>query len=256
LLEAELFGDEPAGQRRGLLRAAAGGTLVLKHIEGLPRTVQLRLLNFLQERPGAGDPGSGDNGHEGLDVRIISTTTMSVTRLMKSGRLAAELLQRLSDVRIELPPLREHPEDIPVLAAYFVSRYTRPGERRKEIAPAVMDRLLRHEWPGNVRELEVALERACLTASGPNIEPEDLSLKPLPRRSALISRAVDLNRPLPELVRDLTEEVEKKYLFGALQKTRGNIGRCARLCGLSRRSISAKLAQYHIDKRRFKRADD
>src|SRR5207245_724905 len=152
----------------------------------------------------------------------------------------------LNVVKIELPPLRARLDDIPLLATHFAGSYT-PAAEPRVFTPAAMDRLLRHAWPGNVRELQRVIERACVTAPGPLIEAEHLLFED-PRWSGPV-RSLDLSRPLPQLLREMTETLEKKYLLRALKKTRGNIGRCAWLCGLSRRSISAKLAEYHIDKR-------
>jgi DNA-binding NtrC family response regulator len=131
-------------------------------------------------------------------------------------------------------------------------------ERRFEprpIAPEAMERLLAHHWPGNIRELENALERACVIARGPSIQPGDLPPEVLTPRAESGGRAADINRPLPDVLREATVELEKQYLRRALKKTRGNINRCAQISGLSRRSISAKLAEYHIDKDVFKRED-
>jgi DNA-binding NtrC family response regulator len=256
MLQRQLFGSG-ANQGRGSLAPQQGyfeqsahGTLVLKEIGELPAALQKQLAEFL-----VAASQEGPNGDPLPDARLIATTRRSLARLVKRGWFREDLYQGLAAVKIRLPPLRNRPEDIPHLAAYFVANYARTGEPRKAIAPAAMDRLLRHTWPLNVRELETVLERACITARGPTIEADDLVFAAPPAPTMSTGRLVDLNRPLPELLREITTEVEKKYLLRALKKVRGNIGRCARLCGLSRRSISAKLAEYHIDKNVFKKAD-
>ena len=114
-----------------------------------------------------------------------------------------------------------------------------------------MEKLLNHTWPGNIRELENAIERACVTAREASIHPEDLPLEVLHVRSNEGAQ-VDLSKPLPDLLREVTLDLERRYLTRAMKKSRGNVGRCAKICGLSRRSISAKLAEYNIKKESFK----
>ena len=115
-----------------------------------------------------------------------------------------------------------------------------------------MEKLLKHGWPGNIRELENAIEHACVTTRGTAILPEDLSGGGSGARGGQSPVPIDLSRPLPDLLRDLTATVERQYLMRALKKSRGNVGRCARICGMSRRSVSAKLAEYNIKKEPFK----
>ncbi len=115
-----------------------------------------------------------------------------------------------------------------------------------------MERLLQHPWPGNIRELENAIERACVTARGPSITPDDLPLDVLRPRRLGDGQTVDLGRPLKDVLADATARLEKRYLRAALRKCRGSILKCAKVSGLSRRSISAKLAEYGIDKGEFK----
>jgi DNA-binding NtrC family response regulator len=256
LLESELFGHEKGAfttaiaQRKGRFEQANGGTLFLDEVGDIPLSMQVKLLRVLQER--RFERVGGSTSIE-VDVRVIAATNRSLPRLIKEGKFREDLYFRLNVVQIDLPPLRDRMEDVPLLATHFAAKYARPGAPPKGIAPAAMERLLAHSWPGNIRELENAIERACVTARGPNIEEGDLPatvLKPQQRSSGL---SVDLSRPLADQVREMTAELERSYLLRALKKTHGNVGRCAKLAGLSRRSISAKLAEYHIDKDKFKR---
>ncbi len=255
LLESELFGHEKGSYtgadrlRRGRFELAHGGTLFLDEVGDIPQPMQIKLLRVLQERC-----FERIGGTESLqaDVRFIAATNRSLKRLVRKGEFREDLYYRLNVVRFQVPPLRERPEDVPLLATHFVSRYARPGEGVKAISAEAMERLLGYSWPGNVRQLENAIERACVTAHGALILPEDLPPELRPKTLTSPNQKIDLKKPLPDLLRELTIEVEKQYLRKALQQTRGNIGRCARLCGLSRRSISAKLAEYQIDKEQFK----
>jgi DNA-binding NtrC family response regulator len=111
-----------------------------------------------------------------------------------------------------------------------------------------MEVLLRQHWPGNIRQLENVMERACVTCPGPVIEPEHYPPELTQPASARSGFKVDLTRPLPELLREVTADVEKRYIRKALVKTRGNVSRCAKICGLSRRSITSKIAEYGIDR--------
>jgi DNA-binding NtrC family response regulator len=256
LLESELFGHEKgsftgaAGQRTGRFEIANGGTLFLDEVGDVPAMMQVKLLRVLQER--AFERVGGTKPIE-VDVRVIAATNRSLARLVRRGEFREDLYYRLNVVKIDLPPLRDRPEDIPLLAGHFATRYARHGEPPRTIAPEAMEKLLQHAWPGNIRELENAIERACVTARGPAIQPDDLPLELLNSRKGIVARLnIDLSRHLPDLVREKTVELEKEYLRRALKKCRGNIGRVAKISGLSRRSISTKLAEYQIDKKEFK----
>jgi DNA-binding NtrC family response regulator len=256
LLESELFGHEKGSftsaiaQRRGRFEQAHGGTLFLDEVGDIPSAMQVKLLRVLQER--RFERVGGTTSIE-VDVRVIAATNRSLVRMVKQGKFREDLYYRLNVVKIELPPLRERSEDVPLLATHFAKKYARSGEPPRNISPAAMEKLLQHTWPGNIRELENAVERACVTAHGDKIEPADLPPEVLAPHASAPAYKIDLSRPLPDLLREATVELEKQYLRKALKKSRGNVGRCAKICGLSRRSISAKLAEYQINKDEFKR---
>jgi two-component system response regulator AtoC len=255
LLESELFGHEKGAftsainQRKGRFEQADGGTIFLDEVGDVPAPMQAKLLRVLQERC---FERVGGGKSIPVDVRVIAATNRRLQRLVKKGTFREDLYYRLNVVKIELPPLRERPEDIPLLAAHFAARYARPGEPPKAISPEAMEKLLAHRWPGNIRELENAMERACVTAHEATIQVSDLPAEVLVPAPASPIRSIDLSRPLTELLREATAELEKQYLTKALKRALGNVGRCAKLSGLSRRSISAKLAEYGIDKKLFK----
>jgi DNA-binding NtrC family response regulator len=187
-----------------------------------------------------------------VDVRVIAATNKDLARLVRKRRFREDLYYRLNVIRIELPPLRDRPEDIPLLADHFAAKYARPGQPSKPITAEAMEALARHDWPGNVRELENALERASVTARGPRITPTDLPPEVLQAPARPVTVPLDLTRPLAEVLKATVCDVERQYIERALRKSNGHVGRCARICGLSRRSISTKLAAYQIDKDRFK----
>jgi two-component system, NtrC family, response regulator AtoC len=258
LLESELFGHEKGaftsavGQRQGRFELAHGGTIFLDEVGDVPAPMQSKLLRVLQER--RFERVGGTQSIE-VDVRVLAATNRSLTRLVRQGTFREDLYYRLNVVKIDLPPLRDRPEDIPLLAMHFSEKYARAGEAPKQISPAAMEALLHYRWPGNIRELENAIERACVTASGEMILPENLPSEILaPATATKMPFHIDLSRPLPELLQETIVNLERQYIRKALKKTRGNVGRCARICGLSRRSITSKIADYKIDKTAFKEA--
>src|SRR5262249_44913978 len=191
----------------------------------------------------------------------------SLQKLVRHGTFREDLFYRLNVVKIDLPPLRDRPEDIPLLATHFAEKYSlanplqhghkdanmtaadfaQKGARPpKQISPAAMQVLLSYRWPGNVRELENAIERACVTSRDSFIEPENLPPEVTNPPAPKMPFHVDLDRPLPSLLREAAASIEQQYIRKALKKTRGNVGRCARICGLSRRSITAKITEYKI----------
>jgi DNA-binding NtrC family response regulator len=254
LLESELFGHEKGAftgavsQRKGRFELAHQGTLFLDEIGDVPPSMQARLLRVLQERQ---FERVGGTETIQVDVRIVAATNRPLQQMVRKGAFREDLFYRVNVVKIDLPPLRERLEDIPLLADHFAARFVRPGERARAFSPRALDLLLGYTWPGNIRELENVVQRACLTTRGDCIEPENL-----PRElsnPALEKRpmTVDLSKPLPDLIREAVAAVEAQYLRKALKKVRGHVGKCARLCGCSRRSITAKLAEYGIDRREF-----
>ncbi len=255
LLESELFGHEKgaftgaAGQRRGRFEMANGGTLFLDEIGDVPASMQAKLLRVLQERRFE-RVGGGESIE--VDVRVIAATNRSLRRLVKKGTFREDLYYRLNVVKIDLPPLRERPEDIPLLVAHFAEKYGKQGESPKQLAPAAMEALLNHRWPGNIRELENAIERACVTSLDGTILRENLPPEITAPHQPKSAYPVDLDRPLPELLQQAIAGIEQQYIRMALRKARGNVGRCAQICGLSRRSITAKIAEYKLDKSVFK----
>jgi DNA-binding NtrC family response regulator len=257
LLESELFGHEKGAftsavsQRRGRFELADGGTLFLDEVGDIPASMQAKLLRVLQER--RFERVGGVESIE-VDVRVIAATNRSLQRLVKQGTFREDLFYRLNVVKIDLPPLRDRTEDIPLLAMHFAEKYARAGQPAKQISPQAMELLLSYRWPGNIRELENAIERASVTSRDDVIGPEDLPNDLVTPTTPKLPFNIDLDKPLPDLLRTVSAELEHQYIRKALKKSHGNIGRCAKICGLSRRSISAKIAEYKINKTVFKEA--
>ena len=234
LLESELFGHEKgsftgtAGQRKGRFELANGGTLFLDEVGDIPASMQVKLLRVLQERE---FERVGGNETVQVDVRVIGATNRNLETMVKEGKFREDLFYRLNVFKIDLPPLRERLEDIPILASYFAEKYARRGQSPSLFSPEAMQLILGYSWPGNIRQLENAIERAVLTAKEGMIVPENLPselAKPLARKT---SGPVDLSRPLPEQLSELIADFEKRYLRRALKKSRGHVGRCAGSAG-------------------------
>jgi DNA-binding NtrC family response regulator len=255
LLESELFGHEKGsftgaiGQRVGRFEQADKGTLFLDEVGDIPLPMQVKLLRVLQER--RFERIGGTKPIE-VDVRVVGATHQDLAALVKAGKFREDLYYRLNVVRIDLPPLRDRTEDIPVLVAHFCQKFARPGQKPPEVSPEAMAVLVKCPWPGNVRQLENAIERACVTARDGVIKPANLP-PDVGRGDAKSPMQIDLARPLPEQLAELTAAFEERYLRKALRRTRGHVGKCAKITGLSRRSITDKIAHYGINKDDFKK---
>jgi DNA-binding NtrC family response regulator len=255
LLESELFGHEKGSftgatvQRKGRFEQAHGGTLFLDEVGDVPMSMQVKLLRVLQERRIERVGGSAPIE---IDVRLVTATNRPLEGLVADGKFREDLFYRLNVIKIELPPLRDRLEDVPLLASHFVQKYARSGAALPQISPEAMELLLACPWPGNVRQLENAIERACVTVRDGVIRPGVLPADVLGRPNGTPSLSVDVTRPLTEQVAEVTAVLEEKYLRAAMEKTRGHVGKCAELSGLSRRCITDKLAHYKIDRADFK----
>ncbi|GAG65624.1 unnamed protein product, partial [marine sediment metagenome] len=212
LLESELFGHEKGAftgayaQKKGKFEAANRGSLFLDEIGEMSANIQVHLLRVLEEKEFT---RVGGNELIKVDVRIISATNKDMKKAIASGEFREDLYYRLNVVSIELPPLRERREDIPLLAQHFLKKFA--IENQKEItgfSPEATDFLLKYEWPGNVRELENTIERAVILAQNPSIKMADMSQENMP-----------LARSAP--VRGNLKEIEKNYILETLTQSQG-----------------------------------
>ena len=255
LLESEFFGHEKGAftgadrQKKGRFELASGGTLLLDEIGALPMGMQAKLLRVLQD--GTFERVGGSEMIH-ADARILVATNLDLAEAVADGKFREDLYYRLNVVSIELPPLRERIEDLPLLVEHFLNRLRERRFPSKTIARETLSRLACYEWPGNVRELEHVVEQMVVTTPGPEIEPDNLPTHIVATREEPFSLDFDHRRPLQTITDELTERIERAYLQRVLERYRGRIDRCAEHCGLSRRSISEKLRRYRIDKSEFK----
>ncbi|HET6414485.1 MAG TPA: sigma-54 dependent transcriptional regulator [Anaeromyxobacter sp.] len=248
LAEAELFGHARGAftgairARPGLFGEADGGTILLDEVAELAPTAQAKLLRVLQEgevRP------VGEERTRTVDVRVLAATHRDLEELVRASRFREDLFYRLNVVHLSIPPLRSRPEDIPVLARFFLQRFAdRFGVSPLHVPEALFDRLLAHPWPGNVRELENALEG--LVALSPP-ESLDLGLLPgaaRPEASALSSASGEGGAALP--LKQRVEAYERGLIVEAVRAARGNRSEAARRLGMSRVTLHDKLRKYGL----------
>jgi DNA-binding NtrC family response regulator len=247
LLESELFGHEKgaftgAHERRiGRFELAQGGTLFLDEIGEIDASTQIKLLRFLGERT---FERVGSNKTLTADVRLIAATNKNLEELVKAGTFREDLFFRLRVVEIVLPPLRERPGDIPLMARIFLREFARENNKpAADFTADAMEILMNHSWPGNVRELRTAVEHAVVLCRGEKISSRDL---PVSVRAGSAAAAADPQRMLAR--NDLTvAEAEKQLIVRALKETKGNRTRAAQKIGMSRRTLHRKLHAYQLE---------
>jgi len=243
LLESELFGHEKGAftgaykQKEGRLRQAHRGSLFLDEISEMSLAMQVKLLRVLQERE---ITRVGGEEVIKVDVRIITATNRDLLQEIHGRRFREDLYYRLNVVALNMPPLRERREDIPLLAQHFLKMFSKKNRKQiKGFTPQGMDRLLKYEWPGNVRELMNAVERGVVLARSEYLDEEDLSLILEHTSSPAETSSKDGIRPDMPL-----EEVEKTTILKTLDLTRGNKSEAARRLGITRRTLHKKLKLY------------
>jgi two-component system response regulator HydG len=256
LAEAELFGHTRGAftgahkPRPGLFREADGGTLLLDEIGELAPVTQAKLLRVLQEgevRP------IGEDRAQKVDVRLIAATHRDLLSLSTQGKFREDLYYRLKVVHLHIPPLRERPEDVPVLARYFLAQYAqRFGVGSLRASPELIARLIVYPWPGNVRELENAIESLVALSTDGQL---DLSLLPggtpaaarpgVPDRASGQEPEGLLDEPLATL-KDRMDAYERGLIVAALDAARGHRTRAARALGLNRGTLHGKLRKYGL----------
>jgi len=241
LLEAELFGHVRGSftgavqSRKGLIEEASGGTLFLDEISTLSLDVQVKLLRVLEDRR---VQRVGSNAPVPVDFRLVAATNTDLTPLVAAGTFREDLLFRLDVFAIQVPPLRDRLDDIPLLAGHFIARFsTEHGIEPPRVSPHTLSRMMSYDWPGNVRELENFIERSVIMHPGADGFPFDLP-RALPgsEGSATLSRAVEDAWTLDRL--------EREYLLSMLERNRWQQAAVADLLGINRRTIHRKLKRY------------
>jgi DNA-binding NtrC family response regulator len=248
LLESELFGHERGAftdarvQKKGLLEIADGGTAFLDEIGEMGLTMQAKLLRFLEEKTFKRVGGTRDIR---VDVRIVAATNQVLADAVNAGRFRADLFYRLEVIPLRIPALRERREDIPLLAQHFLEHFNREFRKRTtQIDRDALERLVAHDWPGNIRELRNAIERIMILENKPRIELVDLPAA-IRGGDGVAPAASPAGRELP-LGRMSLEEMERRAIAEALERSGGNQVRAAKLLGISRDTLRYRMKKFGL----------
>ncbi len=238
LLESELFGYEKgaftgaAKQTKGKIECANGGTLFLDEIGDLPASLQAKLLRFLQERV---IERVGGREEIPIDVRVVCATHQDLDTLIEEGAFRQDLYFRISEIRLEIPPLRKRQGDIVTIARAFLHRQAQQqGRSLRGFSEDAIVAMNAYRWPGNVRELENRVKRAVIMAEGPQVTAEDLEL-PVPEGGASVCT-----------LRQAREEAERRVIRQALALADGNMSRTAEILGITRPTLYSVLEKYQM----------
>ena len=258
LIESELFGHEKgaftgaAARRQGKFEQANGGTLFLDEIGDMSANVQAKLLRALEERR---IERLGGNESLPVDVRIVSATHRPLEQEIAAGNFRADLFYRLQVVTIDIPPLRERREDIPLLAETFARNAAEHFELpARSISQGALKRLIEYNWPGNVRELKNTMDRAVIMAEGDELVARDLPVEVSAGIKASAGGSSDgaddgLKVPFTADFREDRREFERRYITRCLEHTQGNVTRAAEILGMHRQSLQHKLRQLGLGRR-------
>jgi DNA-binding NtrC family response regulator len=238
LLESELFGHEKGAftgaqyRRKGKIELAHGGTLFLDEIGDIPTKMQVDLLRVLETHR---FHRLGGNQEIMSDFRLVCATNRDLEALIAEGSFREDLYYRINVFVIDLPPLRDRPEDIPALTHHFIAKYAHAmGRPIKDVSPEVEAMLVSYSWPGNVRELENAVERAMVVGREPSLQPDDLPLQ--------------LSRTDGEPEGVTLAALERRHIERILREEEGNITRAAAVLGIDRGTLYNKLRRYGIER--------
>ncbi|UII30228.1 sigma-54 dependent transcriptional regulator [Fulvivirga ulvae] len=242
LFESELFGHKKGAftdakeDRSGRFEVANGGTLFLDEIGNLSMPLQAKLLTVLQNRKVS---RVGSNKETNIDIRLVCATNMPLYDMVKENKFRQDLLYRINTIEIELPPLRDRLEDIPLLANHFLEHYSKKYNKPvSKISDAAISRMQKHSWPGNIREIQHAIERAVIMSNSLVLQPEDFNLNAQPHATAEGDNVM--------LDQFKLEDVEKILIRKVLKKYNGNITQAASELGLTRSSLYRRLEKYGL----------
>lgn len=254
LLESEIFGHEKGAftgadkRKLGIFEVGDEGTIFLDEIGDLSMSIQMKLLRFLQSgefmRVGGVAPIK-------VNVRIISATNKNLEKLIKEDKFRRDLYYRINTVFVNIPPLRERKEDIPLLVSHFLQKYSKEDNiPPKKISDKALNALTKYDWPGNVRELENLIRAVMVLSDGDMIKIKDLPDKiwkeSIPTNNRGVSADAIFSGREKESLGDIREKAEKDYFINLLKTVGGNISKASKIAGISRRHIYDKLKKYGI----------
>jgi DNA-binding NtrC family response regulator len=252
LLESEFFGYEKGAftgavqSRAGKIEMADGGTLFLDEIETISPPMQVKLLRVLQERE---VERLGGNRKLKVDMRVVAATNVDLTICLARGTLREDFYYRINIIPVQLPPLRDRLEDLPVLINHILTKHPVAQERKiKQVKPHVLDQMLAYHWPGNIRELENILERAIVKCSGELIEDVDLPAPP----QRVIDSYYAMNGEAGVNLKEWLDRSEKEYLRSLLIKHKGGISLTASEAEVDNKTLYRKMRRHGLHKESFK----
>ena len=239
LFESELFGyvkgafTDAKTDKPGRIELASGGTLFLDEIGNLSLTSQSKLLSVIQNREIS---RLGANYKSPVDIRLICATNKPLPEMVADEMFREDLLYRINTIQIELPPLRDRKEDIPLLVDFFKKKYeTKYNKPTFTIEPSGIEKLMKYQWPGNIRELQHIVEKAVIMSENDVLDENDFWFSSLPKHPLRIHDTLDLS------------ENEKRIIMQAIEKSRGNYSKAAKELGVSRKTLYNKLKKYEIE---------
>jgi DNA-binding NtrC family response regulator len=255
LLETELFGHEKGaftgagGRKPGKFELAHRGTLFLDEIGDLPLALQAKILRALEEKA---FERVGGTALLQVDVRVVAATNRNLKAAVAARQYREDLYFRLSVFPIVIPPLRERPEDIAMLARHFVERFCKEVKKKPlMLADSALQELVGYSWPGNVRELQNCIERAVILTEGDTIHSRHLNLsfqkEPLRPAAADLAAPIDMSGSLADVTRRAVADAEKRKIEQTLKEASGNRGRAAEILQIPFKQLLSKLREYHME---------
>lgn len=261
LLESELFGHEKGAftgaqkLRIGKFEDAQGGTVFLDEVGDVPLHLQTKLLRVLQEKE---IERVGGNRPIPVDVRVIAATNRNLSEMMKNGTFREDLFYRLNVFPLQLPPLRERMDDVPILIEHFLQKHASlVNGKARRFSPTAMAMIMAHNWKGNIRELENVIKRAMIQS-----ERESINMVELPPTAPGDVRPYDLQSaesgeiPFKEYIKKITYDAESNYLVDMLERHQGNIKVIAELMEVDRKTIYRKIEEFGIDISKYRNASE
>jgi len=251
IMEAEFFGYKKGAftgateDKKGILEKANGGTVFLDEIGELSFDMQAKFLRFLDSKEVR---RIGDDRTVKVDVRIVAATNRNLKKMVKEGQFREDLYFRLGGFTIEIPPLRERKDDIPILINHFIEKYNKKyGKTVRGIKPDALELLIRYSWPGNVRQLESVISKALILAeNGGFIERKDIG-------SEIIVAEDEFPLEYKKAKRESTNSFMKRYLSVLMTMTNGNVSQSAKLAKIERQSLQKLLKKYNINPENFRK---
>ncbi len=259
ILESELFGykkgafTDATQDKKGLFEEAHHGTIFLDEIGDISPTIQTKLLRVLQEKE---IKPLGDSKSVEVDVRIIASTNQHIREKMKNAQFREDFFYRLNVLPIHLPPLREHREDIPLIANHLLEKHCdKLNKSLKRLSPELLEIFMNRPWEGNVREMENLIMQGILFSSSNEIKPHDLGIAEHARYECLVDSSFQ-ELPYKAAKEQTLQQFNSSYINNLLSKCNGNVTQAARLCGLERQALQQIMRRYEIKADPFRKQPD